>query len=181
MLNEQCSLLGLLARLCPCLKQNYYLFKSWLREISFGKFMTILDLWCLIAKSCKNFTGGKENVSAIAVEIIKVTKTLIVQAMSSPFSWIWAIDNVSKFWLHLKEFYWLSSWQIFWHLSILDVMCIFLWTFIFSHMQLYVPKWAWLHFYISIGLLVSYFRVLVHLTFKMDFCINLPIFRSSTL
>jgi hypothetical protein len=52
-----------------------------LQEISFGKFMTILDLWCLIAKSCKNFTGGKENVSAIAVEIIKATKTLIVQAI----------------------------------------------------------------------------------------------------
>ena len=82
-----------------------------MREISFGKFMTILDLWCLIAKSCKKFTGGKENVSAIAVEIIKVTKTLIVKAMSSPSSWIWAIDNVLKFLLHLKEFYWLSTWQ----------------------------------------------------------------------
>ena len=46
-----------------------------MQEISFGKFMTILDLWCLIANSCKNFTGGKESVSAIAVEIIKVTKT----------------------------------------------------------------------------------------------------------
>ena len=109
MLNEQCSLLGLLARLCPCLKQNYYLFKSWLREISFGKFMTMLDLWCLIAKSCKNFTGGKEIVSAKAVEIIKVTKTLIVQAMSSPSSWIWAIDNISKF--LLQGVYWLSKWQ----------------------------------------------------------------------
>ena len=109
MLNEQCSLLGLLARLCPCLKQNYYLFKSWLREISFGKFMTMLDLWCLIAKSCKNFTGGKEIVSAKAVEIIKVTKTLIVQAMSSLSSWIWAIDNISKF--LLQGVYWLSKWQ----------------------------------------------------------------------
>ena len=28
--------------------------------------MTILDLWYLIAKSSKNFTGGKENGSAIA-------------------------------------------------------------------------------------------------------------------
>ena len=73
--------------------------------------MTILDLWYLIEKSFKNFTGGKENVSAIADEIIKVTKTLIVQAMSSPSSWIWAIDNISKFLLHLKEFYWLSTWQ----------------------------------------------------------------------
>ena len=109
MLNEQCSLLGLLARLCPCLKQNYYLFKSWLQETFFGKFMTMLDLWCLIAKSCKNFTGGEENVSAIAVEIIKVTKTLIVQAMSSPSSWIWAIDNISKF--LLQGVYWLSKWQ----------------------------------------------------------------------
>ena len=132
MLNEQCSLLGLLARLCPCLKQNYYLFKSWLREISFGKFMTMLDLWCLIAKSCKNFTGGKENVSAIAVEIIKVTKTLIVQAMSSPSSWIWAIDNISKFLLHFKEFYWLSTWQHL--LTFIHLRCCmhFLMTFQFS-------------------------------------------------
>ena len=130
MLNEQCSLLGLLARLCPCLKQNYYLFKSWLREISFGKFMTMLDLWCLIAKSCKNFTGGKENVSAIAVEIIKVTKTLIVQAMSSPSSWIWAIDNISKF--LLQGVYWLSKWQHL--LTFIHLRCYmhFLMTFQFS-------------------------------------------------
>ena len=93
------------------LKQDYYLFKSWLQEISFGKFMTILDLWYFIAKSSKKFTGGKEDVSVIAVEIIKVTKTLIVQAMTSPLSWIWAIDNISSFLLHLKKFYWLSTWQ----------------------------------------------------------------------
>jgi hypothetical protein len=48
--------------------------------------MTILDLWYFIAKSSKKFTGGKEDVSVIAVEIIKVTKTLIVQAMTSPLS-----------------------------------------------------------------------------------------------
>ena len=121
-----------LARPYPWPKQNYYLFKTWLREISFGKFMTILDLWYLIEKSFKNFTGGKENVSAIAVEIIKVTKTLIVQAMSSPSSWIWAIDNISKFLLHFKEFYWLSTWQHL--LTFIHLRCYmhFLMTFQFS-------------------------------------------------
>jgi hypothetical protein len=65
------------------MKQNYYLFKSWLQEICFGKFMTILDLWYLIVKSFKNFTGGKEDVSAIVIASINMTKTLHVQAMSS--------------------------------------------------------------------------------------------------
>jgi hypothetical protein len=45
--------------------------------------MTILDLWYLTAKSFKNFTGGKEKVSAIVVAIIIVTKTLHIKAMSS--------------------------------------------------------------------------------------------------
>ena len=98
-----------------------------MREISFGKFMTILDLWYFIAKSFRKFTGGKENVSAIAVEIIKVTKTLIVQAMSSPSSWIWAIDNISKFLLHLKEFYWLSTWQHL--LTFIHLRCLLVYAF----------------------------------------------------
>ena len=131
-LDEQCFWIGVLVRPYRCLKQNFYLFNSWLQEISFGKFMTILDLWCLIANSCKNFMGGKESVSAIAVEIIKVTKTLIVQAMSSPSSWIWAIDNISKFLLHFKEFYWLSKRQHL--LTFIHLRCYmhFLMTFQFS-------------------------------------------------
>jgi hypothetical protein len=44
--------------------------------------MTIFDLWYLIAKSFKNFTGGKEDVSAIVIASIN-TKTLHVQAMAS--------------------------------------------------------------------------------------------------
>ena len=45
--------------------------------------MTILVLWYFVAKSCKNLTGGKDNFSAIAVVMIRITKTLIVQAMSN--------------------------------------------------------------------------------------------------
>ena len=44
-------------------------------------FMAILDLWYFIAKSSKKFTGGKEKVSAIALAINNITKTLLVQAM----------------------------------------------------------------------------------------------------
>ena len=54
-----------------------------MRGISFGKFMTILDLWYFIAKSFKNFAGGKENDSAIAGAITNITKTLNFQAMTS--------------------------------------------------------------------------------------------------
>ena len=96
--------------------KTYYLFKIWLRIISFGKFMTILDFWYFTAKSSKNFNGGKENVSAIAIESIKDTKTLIFQAMSSSSSWIWTIDNKH---IVLKK----------------TAICIFLWPF---KMHLYI-------------------------------------------
>ena len=75
-----------------------------MREISFGKFMTILDLWYLIAKSSKNFTGGKDKVSAIVVAIVNVTKTLHVKAMSSPLGWIWTIDNTTVYYKLLNIF-----------------------------------------------------------------------------
>ena len=81
-----------------------YLFKTWLREISFGKFMTMLDLWYLTAKSFINFTGGKDKVSAIDVAIIIVTKTLHVKAMSSPLGWIWTIDNSIVYYTLLNAF-----------------------------------------------------------------------------
>ena len=80
---------------CLWLKQNVvcYLFKTWLRGTSFGKFMITLVLWYFIAKSFKNSTGGKDNFSAIAVAVIKITKTLLVQAMSDLSSWILTIDS----------------------------------------------------------------------------------------
>ena len=56
--------------------------------------MTILALWCFIAKSFKNVAGGKENASAIARAIVNITKTLLFQAMMSYQSrCIWTIDN----------------------------------------------------------------------------------------
>ena len=70
-----------------------YLFKTWLWEISFGKFMTILSLWYFITKAFKNSTGGRDNFSAMAVAIIKSTKPLLVQTMSDLSSWIWSSDN----------------------------------------------------------------------------------------
>ena len=51
--------------------------------------MTILDLWYFIAKSFKNFAGGKENVFAIDNATIKITKTFHFQAMSNLFWRIW--------------------------------------------------------------------------------------------
>ena len=66
--------------------------------------MTILDLWYLIAKSCKNFTGGKEKVSAIVVAINNVTKTLHVKAMSSPLGLIWTSDNSIVYYTLLNTF-----------------------------------------------------------------------------
>ena len=78
-----------------------YLFKTWLREISFGKFMTILCLWYFITKAFKNSTGGRDNFSAIAVAIIKSTKTLLVQTMSDPSSWIQISDNTPVYYILL--------------------------------------------------------------------------------
>ena len=66
--------------------------------------MTILVLWYLVAKSCKNFTGGKEKVSAIVVAIIIVTKTLNVKAMSSFLELIWTIDNTTVYYKLLNAF-----------------------------------------------------------------------------
>ena len=66
--------------------------------------MTILVLWYLVAKSCKNFTGGKEKVSVIVVAIIIVTKTLHVKAMSSSFGLIWTIDNTTVYYKLLNAF-----------------------------------------------------------------------------
>ena len=129
-----------LLNLCHWIKQNVcYLFKTWLREISFGKFMTILDLWYLIAKSCKNFTGGKEKVSAIVVAIIIVTKTLHVKAMSSPLGWICTIDNTTVYYKLLNAFSY-------------DLL---------SHPMLH--KWALLQVYIFIGLLVESWQLMLHL------------------
>ena len=88
------SLIGPLARPYRWLKQNYYLFTSWFWEVSFGKFMTIFDLWYLVAKSFKNFTGGKEDISAIVIASINTTKTLHVEAMSSLSSRLWTIDAI---------------------------------------------------------------------------------------
>ena len=84
----QRSWIGLLARPYRYLQQNYYLFKSWLWEISVGKFMTILDLWYLIAKSSKNFTGSKENASIFLVKLLQQISQSLKYAGIKIFHWL---------------------------------------------------------------------------------------------
>jgi hypothetical protein len=55
---------------------------TWLREISFGMLMTMLDLWYFNAKSFKNFAGGNENGFAIANATTKIANTWLARAMS---------------------------------------------------------------------------------------------------
>ena len=45
--------------------------------------MTILDLWYFVAKSFKNFAGGKENFSAIAGAITNISKSVHINFMES--------------------------------------------------------------------------------------------------
>ena len=55
--------------------------------------MTILDFWYFVAKSFKKFAGGKEKASVKVGVITKITKTIIVQAISY-LSWcIWTIGD----------------------------------------------------------------------------------------